>query len=97
MLTGTLNKIREERAARIRDVEYIREMAAEDAIDDRMFDLEMRMVKETGNIYAEAAKTADQISTDEGFRQEEIDRILNAESNISFDEMLGVEFEEDEE
>ena len=95
MLTGTLNKIREERAARIRDVEYIREMAADDAADDRLFELEMRTVKEFGNIFAEAAETVDQIPTDEDFRQEEIDRILNADHDLTFDEMLGIEEDDD--
>ena len=94
MLTGTLNKIREERAARIRDVEYIREMAADDAVDDRLFDIEMKTVKESGNIFAEAAETVAQIPTDESFRQEEINRILNADHNLTFDEMLGIEDEE---
>ena len=91
MLTGTLNKIREEKAARIRDIEYIREMADDDAIDDRLFDLEMLMVKESGNIYTESAKTVEQIPTDNAFEKEEIDRILNADHNLSFDEMLGIE------
>ena len=91
MLTGTLNKIREEKAARIRDVEYIREMVQEDAIDDRLLDLELRTVKESGNIYAESAETVAQIPTDDSFRQEEINRILNADHNLSFDEMLGIE------
>ena len=90
MLTGTLNKIREERAARIRDVEYIREMAAEDAIDDRLFDLDMRLVKESGNIFEESAETVDMIPTDDSFRKEEINRILDADHNLSFDEMLGI-------
>ena len=90
MLTGTLNKIREEKAARIRDVEYIREMAQEDAIDDRLFDLEMRTASETDNIYAESAATIKQISTDTNFVQEEVQRILDADHNLSFDEMLGI-------
>ena len=91
MIVGTLNKIREERANRVRDIEYIREMAVEDAIDDRLFDLEMRTVTETENIYAESAETVEQIPTDDSFRQEEVDRILNADHNLSFDEMLGIE------
>ena len=94
MLTGTLNKIREERATLIRDIEYIREMASEDAIDDRFFDLEMMNLKESGNIYAEAAETVKQIPTDDSFQKEEIDRILNSDHNLSFDEMLGITDEE---
>ncbi len=91
MLTGTLNKIREEKAARIRDIEYIREMSQEDAIDDRLFDIEMKNVKESGNIYAESAETVNQIPTDDSFKQEEINRILNSNHNLTFDEMIGVE------
>ena len=90
MLTGTLNKIREERAARIRDVEYIREMVAEDYIDDRLLDLDMQMVNESGNIYEESAETVEQISADDDFSQDEINRILNADHNLTFDEMLGI-------
>ena len=90
MLTGTLNKIREEKASRIRDVEYIREMAAEDAVDDRLFDIEMKTIKESGNIYAESAETVEQIPTDDSFSQEEVNRILDADHNLSFDEMLGI-------
>ena len=94
MLTGTLNKIRKERAALIRDIEYIREMAYEDAIDDRLFDLELMNIKESGNIYAEAAETIKQIPTDDSFCEEEIERILNSDHNLSFDEMLGISDDE---
>ena len=94
MLTGTLNKIREERATLIRDIEYIREMASEDEIDDRFFDLELMNVKESGNIYAEAAETVKQIPVDDSFQKEEIERILNSDHNLSFDEMLGITDEE---
>ena len=94
MLTGTLNKIRAERAARIRDIEYIREMVFEDAIDDRLFDIELMNLKETGNIYAEAAETVKQISDVDDFSEAEIERILNADHNLSFDEMIGIEDDE---
>lgn len=90
MLTGTLNKIREEKASRIRDVEYIREMAYEDSVDDRLFELDMMNEKASGNIFAEAAITVNQIPSDDNFRTEEINRILNADHNLSFDEMLGI-------
>ena len=94
MIVGTLNKIREEKANLVRDIEYIREMAAEDAVDDRLFDLELRTVNESENIYAESAETVEQIPTDDSFRQEEVNRILNADHNLSFDEMLGIVDEE---
>lgn len=91
MLTGTLNKIREEKAERIRDVEYIRSISQDDMLEDRFFDVEMRTVKESGNIFAESAETIEQIPTDESFRQEEIDRILNSDRKLSFDDMIGIE------
>lgn len=94
MLTGTLNKIRAERAARIRDVEYIREMAADDAADDRLLDLELRSVKDTGNLFAESVETINQISAEDDFSQDEINRILNADHDLTFDEMLGIEDDE---
>lgn len=91
MLTGTLNKIREEKAARRYDVEYIREMNRDDAADDRFFDIELGMVKESGNMFKESAETIDQIPTDDSFRKEEINRILNADHNLTFDEIIGIE------
>lgn len=90
MLTGTLNKIREEKASRIRDIEYIREMAADDAIDDRLFDLEIKTMKEVGNIYEESVETVNMIPADESFRKDEINRILTANHTLSFDEMIGI-------
>lgn len=91
MLTGTLNKIREEKAERIRDVEYIRNMSRDDLVDDRFFDMELRTVKESGDIYKESVAVIEQIPTDENFRKEEISRILNTDRRLSFDEILGIE------
>ena len=91
MLTGTLNKIREEKAARIRDIEYIRSISQDDRIDDRFFDIELSNVKESGDIFKESAETIEQIPTDESFREEEINRILNSDRKLSFDEIIGVE------
>ena len=91
MLTGTLNKIREEKAERIRDVEYIRNMSRDDLVDDRFFDMELRTVKESGDIYKESVAVIEQIPTDENFRKEEISRILNTDRRLSFDEIIGIE------
>ena len=91
MLTGTLNKIRAEKAARIRDVEYIREMSREDAIDDRFMELEARNTIPSVNVFKEAAETADQIPADDSFKNEEINRILNSPNTLSLDEILGIE------
>lgn len=90
MLVGTLNKIREEKASRIRDVEYIRGIAEDDAIEDRLFELELRNVKESGNIFAESARSVEQISIETESSKEEINRILNSDRKLSFDEILGI-------
>lgn len=90
MLVGTLNKIREEKASRIRDVEYIRGIAEDDAIEDRLFELELRNIKESGNIFAESARSVEQISVETESSKEEINRILNSDRKLSFDEILGI-------
>ena len=69
-------------------------MAEEDSIDDRLFELELKLVKESGNIYAESALTVNQIPTDTEFRKEEINRILNSDHELTFDEMIGLEDED---
>ena len=95
MLTGVLNKIREERATRLYDVTYIREMVMEDAIEDRFFYLDDKICEDIDTMFKEAAELVDHIPDDNGFRAEEISRILNATRNISFDEMLGIDEIED--
>ena len=91
MLTGTLNKIREEKAERIRDVEYIRNISRDDVIDDIFFDIELRTVKESTDIYKESVEVINQIPTDEAFIKEEVNRLLNSDRKLSFDEIIGVE------
>ena len=91
MLTGTLNKIREEKAERIRDVEYIRNISRDDVIDDRFFDIELRTVNESTDIYKESVEVINQIPTDEAFIKEEVNRLLNSDRKLSFDEIIGVE------
>lgn len=90
MLTGTLNKIRAEKAKLYRDVLYIREMAFEDLADDRLLDLELKTVKESGNIFTESAETIDQISSEDDFSEAEINRILNSDRSLALDEVLGI-------
>lgn len=95
MLTGVLNKIREERATRLYDISYIREMVEEDAIDDRFFYLDDKTCSDVDNVFKEAVELLNHINDDNSFRAEEISRILNASRNITFDEMLGIDEIED--
>ena len=90
MLTGTLNSIREENAKLARDVEYIREMAEEDEMEDRLLDLEMQYVKRTENPYMESAESVNQISPEDNFSKQEVERILSSDHDLTVDEMLGI-------
>ena len=66
-------------------------MSRDDLVDDRFFDMELRTVKESGDIYKESVAVIEQIPTDENFRKEEISRILNTDRRLSFDEIIGIE------
>ena len=90
VLSGTLNSIREERARLARDVEYIREMAAEDFVDDRMLYLEDSNMASEINLYKESAELINQIPGEDDFSGNEISRILNADHDLTFDEMIGI-------
>ena len=72
MLTGALNKMREERARFARDIEELRQMYMEDAIDDRETEIEF----------------IDKIPEDDDFTDKEINTILNSDHDLSFDELV---------
>ena len=94
MLVGVVNAQRRRNAEFARDVEYIREMAFEDEISDRLTDVENEMfAAESVEDYREAAHlfTDEELNDDSVFKEAEIDRILNATSDLSFDEMIGIE------
>ena len=76
MLTGILESVKRDRAKSARNIEYLREMAREDVVDDRTEVAESQYVKETIEDYKEAA---------------EIQRIMEATDDITFDEMIGIE------
>ena len=91
MLTGTINTMREERAAKAADIEYMREMAREDAFDDRMMKLDNSLLTSDSSVIREAVEAVDKIPADDGFRQKEQERILNASHDLTFDQMIGIE------
>lgn len=92
MVSNIIDSIRSERAKFARDVEYVKESVIEDTIDERLEVAESLFVRESEEELQEAAELVKSISSDVDTVQEsaEIDRILNAESNITFDEMLGI-------
>lgn len=89
-MLGTLNAMRRERAERIRDVLYIRELSETD-IDDRISHVDRVLNGKADPIaYKGIPELANRISIDNGFKEAEINRILNANRDITFDEMLGI-------
>ena len=90
MLTGVLNNIRRERAKKARELEYIKEAAATMVEDDRLLQIDDRMVNADENEYEDLAEVIDQIELSEEEEDEEIDRILDADHDLSFEEMCGI-------
>lgn len=92
MLTGILESVKRDRAKSARNIEYLREMAREDVVDDRTEVAESQYVKETIEDYNEAAEMIDQLSSDDSKEEAaEIQRIMEATEDITFDEMIGIE------
>ena len=92
MLTGILESDKRDRAKSARNIEYLREMAREDVVDDRTEVAESQYVKETIEDYNEAAEMIDQLSSDDSKEEAaEIQRIMEATDDITFDEMIGIE------
>lgn len=90
VLSGTLNSIREERARLARDIEYAREMAAEDYAEDRFLMLERKNMASDENVYKESVELIEKIPADTQFVEEEVSRILNSDHDLTFDEMIGI-------
>ena len=92
MLTGILESVKRDRAKSARNIEYLREMAREDVVDDRTEVAESQYVKETIEDYNEAAEMIDQLSSDDSKEEAaEIQRSMEATDDITFDEMIGIE------
>ena len=90
-MLGTLNAMRREKAERVRDVLYIRELS-EDDIDERISHVDKELngaVDHDG--YRGIPELANKISGDNDFAEEEINRILNSKKDLTFDEMLGID------
>lgn len=95
MLTSTLEAIREEKARFSRDVEYLKETYIDDAVDIAFESAESEFVTESVEELEEAMEILESMEIDneveEAVEDEEIQRILDAEDNITFNEMVGLE------
>lgn len=94
MLSNTIDDIKRENAEFLRDVEYVKETALDDELDARM-DVAERAFNntETYDELSEAADAIDNLSDyiDPAVEEAEIDRILNCNDEITFEEMAGIE------
>lgn len=93
MLTNTINEILKERASLARDLEYLRENATEDRIDERMLQLESIYCEDTDTISKDEFVEIDEhLPTTDDDKEEEIQRIMESTNEyISFDEMIGLD------
>lgn len=90
MLTKLSDSIKRKNAEFIRDVEYIKETAYEDMLDERMESF-MEDVSELS--MGEIRNDLDSLNelTDEPEQDEaEVQRIMNADHDLSFNDMIGV-------
>lgn len=92
MLNNALENIRMEKAIFARDVEYVKEIALDDIIDTCTESAESMFERETMDELVEAAAMVDRLPSEEDITEEavEISRILDAEDDISFEEMIGI-------
>lgn len=93
MLNNVLDDLKRQRASFARDIEYLKETAIDDEIDERMEVAESLFVNESSDELVEAAAMLNKLSgdVDEVMESAEIDRILNAEEDLTFEEMAGIE------
>ena len=89
MLTGALNKMREERARFARDIEELRQMYMEDSIDDREVEMDFTYgAADDPDELKAAADILDKIPEEDDFTDREINTILNSDHDLSFDELV---------
>lgn len=93
MLNNILDGLKRERAEFARDMEYLRETAIDDVIDERTEAADLMNHTETSDELLEAAHMLEKVSDEEDVMQEsaEIDKIMNADENITFNEMVGIQ------
>jgi hypothetical protein len=92
MLTFGIDSILRNRAKMAREVEYLKESITEDVIDERTEAAESMYLKETPEELLEALELDAKMTTDDSYAESvEIDNILNADHDLTFEEMCGLE------
>lgn len=93
MLASIIDDMRTENAKFARDVEYLKETAADDVLDERVEMAESQYIRDDIDDMQEAAILVDKLDTgDEPVTEAaEVQKILSAEENLTFEEMAGIE------
>ena len=92
MLTSVVDNLAYMRAKRAREIEYVKEIAKDDIVDNRTFAAESTIIKESTDELLDAKALVDKISDDDtAMESAEINRILSAEEDMPFNEMADIE------
>ena len=92
MLDKTVNTIIRDRAVFARELEYIKEMAKDDLIDDCLELAENNYVKESLDELMEAKEAIDKMSGEDSISEErEVNNILEATEDLTFDQMIDLD------
>ena len=93
MLTVALDNIRRERAIRARELEYIKEMAFDEEVDELTQEAESMFIHEPISEYVEIRDYVDsKITPNDSVAEEaELTRILEATEDLDFDDMIGLD------
>lgn len=90
MLNGISDSIKRKNAEFIRDVEYIKEMAYEDALDDRL----NCCTDDTPNLSMSSisndVRFIDNLEETPEESEAEVQRIMNSDRNLTFNDMIGL-------
>jgi len=92
MLANIVDKMERDKASFLRDVEYYKESVLDDEVDACLESLETAEERDTFEEIQEAAEWADRLSgeEDEVATEAEIDRLLAADHDLTFEEMIGI-------
>ena len=91
MLNSAIDEILYERAAFARDVEYIRNNVIDSDVQDAILACESAMGEYTMEATEDEIDAAiKQASKDDSTEQEEVERILRSDSDLTLDEIIGI-------
>lgn len=93
MLSNPIEEMRLDNAKFVRNTEYVKETSIDDVIDERLEVAESQYTRETMSELQEAADMLTKMSSEDNVKteSEELERILNASENLTFNEMVGIE------